>query len=68
MVIAAGRQERRLTTVALRDLEPEDAAIERDRPFEIRYFQVNVTDARTRNDCSKALITALSGLICLRHT
>jgi len=48
VVISPGRDERRGWTVSLRHLKPEHIAIEDQRAFEIRDFQVNVADANTR--------------------
>jgi hypothetical protein len=50
MVVAAGRDERRLGAVALHQLEAEDAAIKGQRPVEIGHLEMDMPDPNTRID------------------
>src|SRR5439155_9700287 len=50
MMIAAGRYERGRIAAALRELEAEHAAIEAQRPFEIRDLQMHMADLRSTID------------------
>ena len=50
VVIAAGRNERRAGTHSLHDLEAEHAAIESQRAIEIGDLEMNMPDARSRDD------------------
>jgi hypothetical protein len=44
VVVAAGRDEGGLRSVALHQREAEHAAVEGERPVEVRHFQVDVAD------------------------
>src|SRR6185436_7101609 len=48
MMITPGGKEHGLRAVALRDLKAEHVAIERQRPFQVRHFQMNVADPDLR--------------------
>jgi hypothetical protein len=50
MVVTASRDERRLVAVALCQFEPEHIAVERERPIEIRDFQMHMSDPDSRVD------------------
>jgi len=50
MVIISGGKEHGLRPVALRDSKAEHVAIERQRPFQVRHFEVNVADPNLRMD------------------
>ena len=50
MVVAAGAQERRRVAHPLRDLEAEDAVVERKRAVEVGHLEVDVADADARVD------------------
>lgn len=50
MVIPARRQERRLPPHALHDLEAQHTVVERDRPFQVGDFEMDVADAGMRID------------------
>jgi len=48
MVITPGGEENGLRPVALCDLKAEHVSIERQRPFQVRHFQMNVADPDLR--------------------
>jgi len=50
MVVAPGGEKGSLTSVALRDLEAEDAVVEGDRAVEIGDLEVDVPDPGRRRD------------------
>ncbi len=50
MVIAAGRDERRLAAIALDQLKAEHAAIKAERALDIGDFEMDMADANTRVD------------------
>src|SRR4051794_839969 len=50
MVVAAGGNERGVGTHPLHQLESQYAAIERQGAVEIRHFQMNMPDPRSRDD------------------
>ncbi len=50
VVIAAGGHEGRLAAIHLLQLEAEDAAIEVQRPLDVRHLQVDMADARAGRD------------------
>jgi hypothetical protein len=50
VMIPASREEGGLRAPPLRDFEAEHAAVECERPLEIRHLQVNVTDSYGRID------------------
>jgi hypothetical protein len=62
VVIAAGRNERRARTQALRHLKPQHAAIKSQRAIEIGHLEMNMPDARSRDDGCGAFGHGLSVL------
>src|SRR5207249_11754803 len=61
MVVATGREERGVGSVALRELEAQHAAVEGEGPLEVRDLQVNMTDAGSGIDRPEALWVAHDG-------
>ena len=63
VVVAAGRQERRLPPVELLHLEPEHPGIEADRPVDVGHLQVDMADARSRRDGTDVDIGNGTGMV-----
>jgi hypothetical protein len=56
MVVAAGRDERRLVAESLRHVEAEDVAVEAERAVDVRDLQVDVPDVYSGIDAHAATI------------
>jgi len=56
MMVAAGRKERCLASIPLRQLKSEHVAIKRERALQVRHFQVDVTDPGLRGNRLKTSI------------
>ena len=54
MVVAAGRDERRLVAVPLHHVEAEDVAVEGERAVDVGDLQVDVTDVDSRVEAHAA--------------
>src|SRR5204862_3322533 len=55
VVVPAGGNERRLPAPPLLDLEPEDAAVEGERPLQVADLEVDVPDADGRVDRARGV-------------
>jgi len=56
VVVAAGREERRLVAHALHLVEAEDVAVEAERAVDVRHLQVDVPDVDSGIDAHRAKI------------
>src|SRR5579871_1955526 len=46
VMVTSGREESRLRAVSLHQFKPQHPTVEIQRPLEIRYFEMNMPDAR----------------------
>ena len=55
VVVAAGGNERRLRSHALHQFKPKNAAVKRERAFQVRYLEMDMADRYPRVDGTDSL-------------